>query len=80
VFFAEAIMRPITSAARVERKPAPRRMASLEPPSSRSAGRVLFRTMPMTAPTKIAAKEARNATVELMVSSLCHGAGGLFTA
>ena len=75
MFFADAIIRPITSAARVERKPAPSRIASFEPPSSTSAGRNRFRPMPMAAPIRIEVKEARNAAVELMVSSPCHDAG-----
>src|SRR5260221_6439217 len=61
----------------VARKPAPRRTASLEPPSSRLSGRVRLRTMPATAPIRMETKEARNATVELMGVGHLVGAGGI---
>src|SRR5258708_2011897 len=70
-FFADAITRPITSAAMVARNPAPRRIASFEPPSSISAGSDFFRIMPIAAPNRIETKEARKAVVELMASALC---------
>ena len=42
----------------------------LDPPSSSSAGKARFRRTPIAAPIRIETKEARNAAVELMASSL----------
>ena len=77
MFFAEAIIRPITRAARVARKLAPRRIASFEPPSSRLWGKNRFRAMPAAAPIRMEAREARNATVELMGVDHLVGASGI---
>src|SRR5258707_216461 len=70
-FLAEAIIRPITNAAMVARKPAPRRMASLEAPSSSSGGNDLFRIIPTAVPIRIETNDATKAIAELIAWSLC---------
>jgi hypothetical protein len=63
---ADAIIRPITSAASVARKPAPSRMTSFEPGSIASIDGCRRSHMPPAAPTRMARKDAIKATVELM--------------
>jgi hypothetical protein len=72
---ADAIIRPITSAASVARKPAPRRISSFEPVSSAAIDGCLRGHMPPAAPKRMAMKEAIKATVELM-DSLCAARAG----